>query len=462
MRIARSALVAAIVAALMAALTLFGSTPAVSADRSVNLAGQTRSLTGTNIPRVADALVEYTPTHGSSTRTNAYGFEAAVVGTTVVRVQDGVGDMTIPSDGFVVSGHGAARAWLRSHATVGATLTIGTAPPASTPASWVSIRDVARALTGTDVVRPPDGLIRYTSAYGASTRTNPYGFEAAVVDGRVTQIENGVGDMAIPSGGYVLSGHGQARKWLQINAVVGAPVSLSQSAPTNGGSKLPDVGIRTLRNFSIVVSGGRRMLKFPVVTVNVGNGPIEIRASRSSSTSTDWVGRQVLHNADGTTTSLPTTSAQFYYGADGHNHFHIRDFDSYELLDTDGTTLRLGEKHGFCFEDNTGYRDWAGSPNHPEVPTSPVYTHTGSCGQGNPQATIIVLGLSVGWADTYPATLPDQGIDITGLPDGTYVVKVTADWQHYWRETNEANNSASARISISGNTVSLLSASDGL
>lgn len=449
-------------AALVVLLTLLGSMPAASADRSVNVAGQTRTLTGTNINRAAEALVEYTPAHGSSTRTNQYGFEAAVVGNVVVRVEDGVGDMTIPSNGFVVSGHGAARAWLRSYATVGATLTIGTAPPTPTPASWVSIRDVTRALTGTDMVRPSDGLIRYTPAYGASTQTNPYGFEAAVVDGRVTRIENGVGDMAIPSGGYVLSGHGASRKWLRINAVVGAPVSLSQSPPSNGGSLLPDVGIRTLRNFTIVTTAGRRMLKFPAVTVNVGNGPIEIRAARSSSTATDWVGRQVLHNSDGSTTSLPPTSAQFYYGSDGHTHWHIRDFDSYELLDTDGTTLRLGEKHGFCFEDNTTYRDWAGHPQHPEVPLSPVYTTSGSCGQGNTQATSIVLGLSVGWGDTYPATLPDQGIDITGLPDGTYLVKVTADWQHYWRETNESNNSASARILIAGDTVTLISASDGL
>ena len=71
-------------------------------------------------------------------------------------------------------------------------------------------------------------------------------------------------------------------------------------------------------------------------------------------------------------------------------------------------------------------------------------------------------GLSVGWSDTYPTTLPDQGIDITGLPDGTYLVKVTADWQQLWEETDETNNAASATIRIEGDTVTLLSAPDGL
>ncbi|RYY47836.1 MAG: hypothetical protein EON53_07065, partial [Actinomycetales bacterium] len=64
--------------------------------------------------------------------------------------------------------------------------------------------------------------------------------------------------------------------------------------------------------------------------------------------------------------------------------------------------------------------------------------------------------------DTYPASLPDQGIDITGIPDGTYLVRVTADWQNFWQETNEGNNSASAQVRITGSTVTLLSASDGI
>ena len=29
----------------------------------------------------------------------------------------------------------------------------------------------------------------------------------------------------------------------------------------------------------------------------------------------------------------------------------------------------------------TEYRDWVGSPKHPDVPTAPVYTHESSCGR---------------------------------------------------------------------------------
>jgi hypothetical protein len=91
-----------------------------------------------------------------------------------------------------------------------------------------------------------------------------------------------------------------------------------------------------------------------------------------------------------------------------------------------------------------------------------VYAPALACGRDRPDATTIVHGLSVGWGDTYPATLPDQAIDVTGLPDGDYTVKVTADWQNLWQETNESNQSASALIRITGNSVALLTASDGL
>ena len=37
------------------------------------------------------------------------------------------------------------------------------------------------------------------------------------------------------------------------------------------------------------------------------------------------------------------------------------------------------------------------------------------------------MGLSVGWGDTYPLTLPDQYIDITAVTPGRYRLNVTAD-----------------------------------
>jgi hypothetical protein len=228
----------------------------------------------------------------------------------------------------------------------------------------VTVGGQSHQLDGVNVSRLTNYLVEYTPAYGSATGTNQYGFEAAVVDGKVTKVENSVGNMAIPSNGYVLSGHGTSRTWLQANATVGASVTVSTGGGgggTGATALLPDVGIRTLRNFTIShpTSGqfaGKKLLKFPGVTANVGQGPLEIHGTRSSSTSTDWVAKQTVYNSDGSKTVLPASGATFYYAGDGHNHWHIKDFDSYEIFNAGGTKLRDGEKHGFCFEDNTEYR----------------------------------------------------------------------------------------------------------
>ena len=344
-----------------------------------------------------------------------------------------------------------------------AALSLMTPTPASA-ADTVTVAGQTRTLNGTNIYRSTDYLVLYTPAKGATTGTNQYGFEAEVIGGKVTKVQDGVGNMAIPSNGVVLSGHGTSRTWLRTYATIGANVTLPGGTPpppppTGGTQLLPDVGIRTLRNFTIVNTGGRKLLKFPAVTANIGDGPLEVRATRSSSTSTDWSGKQIIFKTDGTKDQIQT-SLQFYYAGDGHNHFHMRDFDAYEIFNPSGMKLRDGEKHGFCFEDNTGYRDWPGRVSG--SPANPVYTHATSCGEAQPSTTSIVHGLSKGWGDTYPTSLPDQAIDITGLADGTYQVKVTADRGGWIKEKNESNNFASAQVRITGNTVTLLSATNGL
>jgi len=236
----------------------------------------------------------------------------------------------------------------------------------------VTIDGATHAVTGTNIRRTTDALVLYTPSFGTSTGTNQYGFEAKVVGGKVTVIQDGVGNMAIPSTGYVLSGHGTSRTWLKAHTVVGSAVTLNTdtTSPPGGTAKLPDIGMRVLRQFTIAnpTSGqfaGRKLLKFPGVTANVGTGPLEVVGHRSSSTSTDWVATQHIYNSDGSITNSPAPSLTFYYAGDGHNHWHMKDFDSYELFDPSGRKLREGEKHGFCFEDNSP--DSPGPSSHPGV-----------------------------------------------------------------------------------------------
>jgi hypothetical protein len=60
------------------------------------------------------------------------------------------------------------------------------------------------------------------------------------------------------------------------------------------------------------------------------------------------------------------------------------------------------------------------------------------------------MGLSVGWSDKYSASLAYQWIKINGLQDGNYRVRVIADPYNWFLETNDANNSTSTDIRLSG------------
>ena len=189
------------------------------------------------------------------------------------------------------------------------------------------------------------------------------------------------------------------------------------------------------------------MLKFPVLTMNSGAGPAEVIADRSSADEKDWAAYQTYYLPDGTRQSKESPGVSFYFAGDGHNHWHFTDFDFYWIEDLDGNRLRTAEKHGYCLQDNTTL---AGIPG---APVNPVYTDADSCGKGLPNALTIIEGLSSGWGDTYPTTLPDQAIDITNLPDGRYRVGVSVDWIGAVTESNNENNTAVMEITISGNTV---------
>lgn len=107
-----------------------------------------------------------------------------------------------------------------------------TPPPTPTqpPGPVVKIGSASCPLAGIDITRELNALVAYTDK-AATTSTNPYGCEVTVTDGKVIQInDRQVGESAtgtpIPKGGFVLSGHGEARTWLLANTKVGAAVEV--------------------------------------------------------------------------------------------------------------------------------------------------------------------------------------------------------------------------------------------
>lgn len=73
-------------------------------------------------------------------------------------------------------------------------------------------------------LRGANQLVIYTPAFGYRTNTNEFGTEAIVVGDTVTSLSGA--DSLIPANGFVISGHGTAKKWINENIMVGAKISV--------------------------------------------------------------------------------------------------------------------------------------------------------------------------------------------------------------------------------------------
>lgn len=93
-------------------------------------------------------------------------------------------------------------------------------------------KTVHTKIDGINVQRKADCLVLYKDR--PSTGTNKWGTEIAFnSQGTATSAPiSGEGDMKIPEGGFVLSGHGKGAKWISNNVQKGSALSLSVTIST--------------------------------------------------------------------------------------------------------------------------------------------------------------------------------------------------------------------------------------
>jgi hypothetical protein len=212
--------------------------------------------------------------------------------------------------------------------------------------------------------------------------------------------------------------------------------------PPVGAALLPDIVptppeyVQLFRKASENGQGKGKQVKwqlaFSSTLVNVGDGDFVLRARRDPSNA--WHVEQIVeHSTSGADVS--STPARMVWGGDGHDHWHILRVATNRLvrLGGDGKPVPgkswIDTKVGFCFYDHKKRLE--------KGPDEPRYVHEGC---GDRDDVRIGMGLSPGWEDIYPFTLPGQTIDITNLPDGTYRMWVTADEGRWFRDRDRTNN----------------------
>ncbi len=199
----------------------------------------------------------------------------------------------------------------------------------------------------------------------------------------------------------------------------------------------PDISPFAPSDLQLVTRNGRTLLIFTATLWNKGRGPIELNATTGSS-----LGNEVYETAQRIV--LPNGQVRdkivgnlFWH--DPHRHFHYDDFGSYvlEMVTPPGsapTSPQMVNKTTFCFFENLRIL----------LPTEGVAKSTKTysiCGK-------FKQGISVGWADVYPYTLPDQNFDVTDLPAGIYRLSFVLDPQLHLMETNRGNNTGVAFVNI--------------
>jgi len=150
--------------------------------------------------------------------------------------------------------------------------------------------------------------------------------------------------------------------------------------------------------------GERRLVKFGVAVANIGNAALQM--------------------------PNPHERPDEFVFATCHNHYHYNGFATYRLIQN-GVVVRKGHKQAYCLEDSIQYDGQVG----PDVPC-----------RGSTECE--APGLSQGWFDTYGNDLDCQWIDITGVPSGTYTLRVDINTARQMQESSYENNSAEIQIFI--------------
>jgi hypothetical protein len=211
--------------------------------------------------------------------------------------------------------------------------------------------------------------------------------------------------------------------------------------------------------------GAKTCLRFDQIFANVGDGPLELRfAVPTGTTPAATMAVQRRYSSDPTAAPQDDTvgAVEFH---DVHGHYHFSSFGISRLWSVDGAknkvkvvrehrqtrmfesaVQRTGRKVSFCLAD-IEIDFWGEKGDAPRKFNAPDCLFPAS---SDGTTDDFVQGISNGWADVYDWYLPDQYMEVTGVPDGVYLLDTIADPDNLVRETDESNNCGGIFLRLSG------------
>jgi hypothetical protein len=160
-----------------------------------------------------------------------------------------------------------------------------------------------------------------------------------------------------------------------------------------------------------VTPGSHKLLRFDFLSYNAGSADLVVGS--------------------------PASRPDLFVWSAGHGHYHLKDFNEFQLFNAAGGLATIGYKQAFCAIDIERISATAAA--------GPRFNDCNSD-----------QGISAGWADVYHSSLACQFVVIDGLPNGDYTLQSTTNAKHTVGEDCYGDNTIWTGLRIAGNTVTMI------
>ena len=203
----------------------------------------------------------------------------------------------------------------------------------------------------------------------------------------------------------------------------------------------------TLPDFSALPAWGiglkRGYLNFNATEWNAGPGPMVVDGFRGDAESTMDAYQYFLHDGEPVGRAL---IGQLEYHAGRHDHWHLKDFIRYSLLDADKKTIQISPKDSWCLVPTDAIdlsipnADW----------NAYAQDLQSSCNFYQPGSLWVREVVPVGWGDTYGQYFNGGGFDISDLPNGRYYIRTEVNPGGSILEVTTANDTQDRLVLLRG------------
>jgi len=273
-----------------------------------------------------------------------------------------------------------------------------------------------------------------------SVPAGSYTLDATInADGGILETSRGDDHVRMPVDVIDLTAGGFAAR--QAPAPRSVPGNQATAQQSGTGADLPDLVPLPSENIAVRHQGTADVMRFNSTMANLGSGPLRVEGFRAGAPDGQMLAYQVLfHNG----VEVARQRAGTLVLDEEEQEWHFDNLARYQLVDGTGTVVASSGKIGFCMADV-----------HQLDATRPGFVvpdQTGFIGCQGPLSRSVRETLDPGWGDEYDQVTPEQELDVTGVPNGTYRIEILADPDRKLREATRDNN-VSFRTVVLGGTL---------